>query len=177
MIKWLLIAAAIAVTGLVGGYYYSEATMDILRDRSMDRLVFPSQHYTLERVCFRNLIGLSFHGEVYDFYQYKVSGDVDIVSAKGYPRFDTLIQQERDSVIFYPWTATPISDSSVYDYIRDLTSLIPLREGDCPRAFQEREYLSRPGSYYSYTLSRFAGGNLLLIYVPAEKMLYVISKG
>lgn len=170
--KILFLAIVVALA-----YFYS-CSDDIISRKSWNNTLFESSHgVKFKKRCFKDIIGASIEGSVFDFYHYNVEGVNQIDTSLEFPRFDMMFDTSKLlNVNFSYWKNTPIhekkEDSSALVFIAKNSSL---REFSCSENFLNRDLLSKNNSYYSF-FGAYPIGDYLFVYSPIDSSLFIIVR-
>lgn len=157
---------------------FSNCSSDIISHKNWKTVLFDnSQCYHFEKKCYKDIIGLSTDGSVFDFYQYHVQGLKQVDTTLEYPLFTTMFDTSKMSNIKYSyWKNTPINEAE-----KDSTELVfiaknsSLHEYSCSEKFLERDFLLKKGCYYSY-FGAYPVGSYLFVFSPDDNTLFILVK-
>ncbi|MCB2409697.1 hypothetical protein [Hymenobacter lucidus] len=143
------------------------------------KALFNSPGTRLELKCSRDFLGLTNHGEAFEFYQYAVSNSdgIKVGSNSTLPDFENGLYDQQPSILqnvkSSSWQSTPVrTEDTVYMAVAEFGNL----DGySCSKHFVLNKYLKRSGSYYAF-FAAYPVGNFVYVWVPAEQKLFLIKK-
>jgi hypothetical protein len=129
--------------------------------------------------CSHDMIGLTNHGEAFDFYEYNVSSSekLTIIPIENLPNFTEAQygQSTRplQSIERSKWLPTPVRNEDKLHM--NSTEFGNLQDFRCSKQFVESQYLHKTGNYYAY-FSAYPVGSFVYVWVPTEQKLFLIRK-
>ena len=125
--------------------------------------------------CKEDFIGISIHGDIFDFYRYSLNNFTVDSSLHQFPNYEMLLNLSSvQNVSSSTWKRTPIdsSDTKFYKQVADFQNLM---DADCSRKFVTKDYVNDTGNFFTY-YSAYPVGTHFYALVPDEKKLFVIRK-
>ncbi|UOQ54912.1 hypothetical protein [Hymenobacter cellulosivorans] len=143
------------------------------------KALFNSPGTRLELECSTDFLGLTNHGEVFEFYQYTVykSDGIKVESNPSLPNFENGLYDQQSRILqnvkSSSWQSTPVrSEDAGYMTVTEFDNL---DEYSCGKQFALNNYLKSSGNYYAF-FSAYPVGNFVYVWVPAEQKLFLIKK-
>ena len=125
--------------------------------------------------CKEDFIGISIHGDIFDFYEYSLNSFTTDSNLHQLPNYEMLLDLSNvQNVSSSTWKRTPI-DSSDTKFYKQVVNFQNLMDADCSRKFVTKDYVSDAGNFFSY-YSAYPVGTHFYVLVPDEKKLFVIRK-
>lgn len=146
---------------------------------SAGKALFNSTTTELQLECSHDFLGITNHGELFEFYEYKVfnSNKIVITSASHFPKFENGLydrpSRTLQNIKFSSWQSTPVRSQD--KSCMDVAEFGNLRDNSCSKQFVLKQYLKQPGSYYAF-FSAYPIGSFVYVWVPIEQKLFLIKK-
>lgn len=136
----------------------------------------------VETTHYHDFIGISNHGELFDFQECSVDplGLSDLLKSTSflqspdYSAYKQFYKNKLSGVESSPWTKTPINLADAKQ-AQQLFMFGNLQDDAHSRLAIRKNYLSKPGNYFAY-YAAYPVGRILYILAPAEGKLYIFRK-
>lgn len=170
--KKILFIALLLISIVVVYLYLQEASFSPLKKKDFQTL-FPDYKGGGKKVCSVDFVGLSSHGELFEFYLYKTS-NVSIDTA--YPKFTDEWERKEltNNVVLSKWKTCPI-DTGMMELYEFTLRVNDFEEKECSSSFNEA--LSNPKNYYSCVYFNELEEYLLLFSPDKQELYYIRRKG
>lgn len=145
---------------------------------SAGKALFNSTTTEFQLECSHDFLGITNHGELFEFYEYDVSNSNKIViaSASRFPKFENGLydrpSRALQNIKFSSWQSTPVRSQDKPSMVA--TEFGNLRDNNCSKQFVLKQYLQQPGSYYAF-FSAYPIGSFIYVWVPIEQKLFLIK--
>lgn len=150
---------------------YDEYSFVPLDESDVGKL-FKGDHGHPDKICSKDSLGLSFHGELFDIYKLDVG---KVLIDESFPMVDEWANKPVDrETIVGRWKHCPM-DSQALKLYKPILTLNDFSNIDCFESFDE--VLRDPENYYSYIYFEELESYFLLYCLGEEVLYYVRHKG
>ena len=166
--KKFFLSLLLVIAATVSYMIYKENSFSPLNKNDFKKL-FAGDDISFDKVCSKDFLGATIHGEIFDFYNYKVEGaTID----KDYPK---IVEWENKKItnetITGKWEKCPIDFKAMSLYKSSILNATNLDMYNCSGSFKKD--IINPKNYYSYIYFSEAEAYFLL-YCTDEQVLHYV---
>jgi len=148
----------------------------IKRKKWNSTLLFNKDNIKIKKISYVDLIGLSIHGECFDYYKYEIKNINDWNCDNDFPNFnmmfDTTLLQ---NISYLHWQKTPIINDKDFESLSFIIYSSNFSKNEITKDFLERNLFNEEGNYYCY-FGAYPIGIYIFIFSPKDDVLHIIVK-
>ena len=169
--KKILLGVLFILVFVITYFIYTEFSFTPLRKKDFQNL-FKSDNISLNKSCYKDFIGASIHGELFEFYTYKTNG---ITIDKSYPIIAEWENKKiTNTTVIGKWRNCPIDSQTTVLY-EPILSVNNYDDSKCSSSFKND--IINPNNYYSYIYFSESEEYFLLYSVDRQELNYVRLNG
>lgn len=166
--KKFLLAVLIIVVIVVCYLLYKEYSFSPLNKKDFQKL-FKGDNISFDKSCSQDFIGASVHGELFEFYKYKIKG---VTIDKDYPRITAWENKKiTNPTAIGRWKNCPIDSQTTALYQSSILSSMNLENVKCGSSFKKD--IINPNNYYSYVYFSESEEYFLLYCTDRQELYYI----